>query len=126
MYYKEHQISDATLFLAALYHDAGKLYDYVPMDDTLEEWESTDHKRIIHHISRSAVMWTEACERSKISVYHEAVLHAILSHHGLRQFGSPVAPKSRVAWLVHYCDSISARMDDADTSDVVDTIRAMK
>jgi 3'-5' exoribonuclease len=49
----------------------------------------------------------------------EEVLHAILSHHGMRQWGSPVAPKSRLAWLLHLADSMSARMADADTLDVV-------
>lgn len=32
---------------------------------------------------------------------------------------SPVAQKTRVAWLLHLCDGISARMDDAETLDVV-------
>jgi len=50
---------------------------------------------------------------------HDKVLHAILAHHGCREAGSPVAPKTREAWLVHFCDGISARMDDADTWDII-------
>jgi 23S rRNA maturation-related 3'-5' exoribonuclease YhaM len=51
--------------------------------------------------------------------YHDSVLHAILAHHGRREAGSPVAPKSRIAWLVHLSDQISARMADADTLDII-------
>jgi 23S rRNA maturation-related 3'-5' exoribonuclease YhaM len=76
---------------------------------------------LIHHISRSAIIWAEAASRlyTNYSKYYEPVLHAILAHHGFREAGSPVAPKTRVAWLVHLCDNISARMDDADTFDIV-------
>ena len=49
----------------------------------------------------------------------EDVLHVILSHHGNRLAGSPVAPKTREAWIIHLCDGISARLYDADTWDVV-------
>jgi 23S rRNA maturation-related 3'-5' exoribonuclease YhaM len=48
----------------------------------------------------------------------DEVLHAILAHHGFQEFGSPVQPNSKVAWLLHLCDSISARMDDVDKMDI--------
>lgn len=119
----DYQIDENELFMAALFHDAGKLYDYEPMDFTHEKWTSTNHKRYIHHISRSATMWTQAvCALNNpefYDKYHEKVLHAILAHHGSRDKGSPVAPKSRVAWLVHLCDGISARMYDAESWDII-------
>jgi len=125
-FFPEHETDPRELFLAALFHDAGKLYDYKPVTDKgivcdYTRWEGTDHKRYIHHISRSAIMWSEASKRNDLtfSEYHDKVLHAILAHHGTREWGSPVSPKSRVAWLVHHCDCISARMYDADTWDTV-------
>jgi len=45
---------------------------------------------------------------------HDEVLHAILAHHNLREWGSPISPATRTAWLLHLCDSISARMDDGE------------
>lgn len=119
-FFPNTEIDDTELFMSALFHDAGKLYDYKPVD-YYDNWEGTDHKRYIHHISRSAIMWSEACKRndSTYEKYHDKVLHAILSHHGTREHGSPVAPKSRVAWLVHLCDGISARMYDADSWDMI-------
>ena len=108
-------VDQSEYFLAALFHDTGKMYDY-------EEgtWASTPHKRLIHHIPRSALIWHDICGKNEIyEVYHDRVLHAILAHHGTREAGSPVAPKSRVAWLLHLSDAMSARMNDCDTLDVV-------
>jgi 3'-5' exoribonuclease len=111
-------INEEELFLAALYHDIGKLYDYEPMN---EGWQGTEHKRLIHHISRSAIIWSNNFERlpNMNKDLHDPVLHAILAHHGHREWGSPVAPKTQVAWLLHLCDGISARMDDYNRLDVV-------
>lgn len=124
------------MFLSALYHDCGKMWDYQPVYKYVEEhprankdeiytnyseWRSTDHKRLIHHISRSALEWNKACVLygEKYNKYVDSVTHDILSHHGLRQWGSPVMPKTKAAWLLHLCDGISARMNDADKIDLV-------
>lgn len=131
-FYPQYNIDRAELFLAALYHDAGKTYDYEQVDNmyrTAKVWQGTEHKRKIHHISRSAIIWTKNVAKLPDSgdgfdginkwkqKYEDPVLHAILAHHGQRQWGSPVAPKSRVAWLLHLCDGISARLYDADSWD---------
>jgi len=74
------------------------------------------HDRLIHHINRSALMWShDAIKFPEVySNFHDAVLHCILSHHGRREWGSSVAPNSREAWLVHIADMMSARMDGYD------------
>jgi 3'-5' exoribonuclease len=109
------------------------MWDYTPTGALLDKkntfveapasvsWSGSPHKRMIHHISRSAIEWSLAASRETTltTEMHEEVLHAILAHHGTRAWGSPVAPKSRIAWLVHLCDNISARMYDADTLDTV-------
>ncbi|MFA5314119.1 MAG: HD domain-containing protein [Methanomassiliicoccales archaeon] len=123
-----YQLDPIELFLAALFHDSGKMYDYESFCEFPEQnikyakWEGTPHKRLIHHVSRSSLIWSEYARRNQniYAKYHDSVLHAILAHHGQREFGSPVSPKTRVAWLVHFCDGISARLNDADTLDVVD------
>lgn len=109
--------SQREVFLAALFHDCGKIWDYHQTDDG---WTFGSHKRMVHHISRSGIEWSRAVDKfPRHRDIEFDVLHAILAHHGQRQFGSPVAPKSRLAWLLHYCDGISARMDDADTLDII-------
>lgn len=123
-------MSKRELFLAGLFHDCGKMWDYGPVgpNPDYEWWYSTDHKRKIHHISRSAIQWNLAAEKWGLakpatiedfvkSIDVDEVTHAILAHHGQRAWGSPVAPKSGLAWMLHLCDGISARMNDCDSWD---------
>jgi 3'-5' exoribonuclease len=120
-------MSTKELFLAALFHDCGKMWDYEP-DGSYEVWGSAPHKRSIHHISRSAIQWNLAAEKWNLakpatiddfvkSIDVDEITHAILAHHGQRAWGSPVAPKSGLAWMLHLCDGISARMNDCDSWD---------
>jgi 3'-5' exoribonuclease len=47
------------------------------------------------------------------------LLHIVISHHGMREKGSPVVPMTREAIIVHYCDDMTARIaavDDAERS----------
>ncbi len=129
------KIDSKELFLSALFHDAGKMFDYqenpnygvvyFTLDGKQAEPEpkyiAAKHKRIIHHISRSALIWSHAVvEHQEFSdKYHDVVLHNILAHHGQRNYGSPVAPLTQTAWLLHLCDGISARMNDCDRLDLV-------
>jgi 3'-5' exoribonuclease len=113
----ERYFSDKELFLAALFHDAGKMWDYEKVEGV---WRSAEHKRLIHHVSRSAIVWSKAVEMTgTCKDIEDSVLHAILAHHGCREFGSPVAPKTKLAWMLHICDQMSARMNDADKIDLV-------
>lgn len=101
---------DGLLFLAGLYHDIGKTYDYETTD--FINWTYGDAKFKIHHITRSALIWEE--EAKKIGGISEAerndVLHAILAHHGRKEWGSPVEPETHMAWLLHLADMTSAKM----------------
>lgn len=104
---------ERAMYLAALYHDYGKIWDYTPVKggEYSGEWTYTQHKTEIHHISRSGLMWMQNCKGYPRA---EEIWHAILAHHGRRDWGSPVPPNTRMAWLLHLCDCISARMDDCD------------
>jgi len=39
------------------------------------------------------------------------LLHIILSHHGELEFGAPVLPKTREAFLCHYLDNLDAKLN---------------
>lgn len=121
---KSKFVDDEKLFLAALYHDSGKIFDYAPIDTLgkdvpYKDWDGTLHKREIHHISESHVIWRLVAAKTNYKDEKLEVSHAILAHHGLREWGSPVSPHSRIAWMLHLCDGISARMDDCDRWDMV-------
>lgn len=123
------KVNPVEFYLAALFHDTGKMFDYELMehdtttwgDPAPEYWKPTEHRRLIHHLPRSALIFHDVIGKFPHlgNRYHDTILHAILAHHGRRDDGSPVAPKTRLAWLVHLCDSLSARMDDAERIDVV-------
>jgi len=110
--YYGDQIDPKIVYLAALYHDVGKIEDY---EYNIEhgEWLSTDHKYMIHHIQKSYLIWEKAATEygfPENNIFQ--VSHAILSHHGHREWGSPVEPKTKLAFILHYSDAISARFDD--------------
>lgn len=118
--YYSRPVRDDLLFLAALFHDAGKMWDYEPLPPegerkAYQEWQSTDHKSKVYHISRSALIWQAAFTKDGdflSTADSDEVLHAILAHHGQLIWKSPVTPKTKMAWLLHLSDSISARLDD--------------
>lgn len=119
--FPQYNLDPIELFLAGLYHDIGKIKDYEPTNKDLTDWTSAPHKRLIHHISESAIWWSKDVAEFLylFNTYHDNVLHAILSHHMRREAGSPVAPKTRTAWMLTLCDNMSARMYDADTLDLI-------
>lgn len=107
------RVNERLLVCACIAHDWGKLWDYQPVGEGYEEWTKAPHVREIHHISRSAIEFNLAAKDvlSEQAVYD--VTHAILAHHGCKEWGSPVIPQTGIAWLLHLCDGISARMDDS-------------
>lgn len=107
---KDRGCDPTLLFLSAIFHDAGKMWDYVPAAGS---WISSPHKKLIHHINRSSILWNTVAMENRINPSQiDDVTHAILSHHGQPDWGSPVTPRTRLAWLLHLSDNLSARMDD--------------
>lgn len=117
-------IDDRLMFLAAFWHDVGKMWDHVRHDteDNIgHQWGYTNHRTMIHHISRSVLEFNKAVDN-----YHadhgpyltqnevDSVTHAILAHHGRHEYHSPVTPQTKIAWILHLCDSISARVYDTE------------
>lgn len=118
------RLNHKELLVSVIWHDYGKLWDY--QKDENGVWGKHDnHARQIHHISRSAMEWNNHYE-GMISFGDDApysevnkdnVTHNILAHHGMREWGSPVAPATREAWVLHLADNLSARLDDCDKHD---------
>lgn len=110
--YHHLDINPSTLFLAALFHDVGKIWDYEEIWDMKgKRWVYTKHQKQVHHIMRSAVEWTKACKEHNSEKYEEEVLHAILAHHGSKQYGSMVEPQTPLAFVLYVSDMTSAMMD---------------
>lgn len=102
------EIDYSLLVTGIILHDIGKIKEY-----SFEKAIShTDEGYLIGHI----VVGYEIVknEIDKIADFPEdkkqLLLHIILSHHGLREFGSPTTPKFAEAYLVHTLDNLDARM----------------
>lgn len=111
------KLNRGVMFLGTMFHDYGKIWDYMPKyaegSNEIVDWVESPHKRMIHHISRSNMEWVQMATLESIEpATIDQVSHIILSHHGCRAWGSPVAPATPEAWLVHLADMASAREDE--------------
>ena len=98
---------------AAAVHDLGKVKCYALTGAVSEH---TDVGYLLNHIFISASMVSNVWDRvvgkdDEKAVQQKALLlHIILSHHGKKEWGSPVLPQTPEAVLIHYCDQVSATM----------------
>jgi 3'-5' exoribonuclease len=103
-------LNKSLIVAAAILHDIGKLreLEYHPV-----EAKYTKEGCLIGHVLMGRDMVREAARR--IEGFPEELLlnleHAILAHHGKREFGSPVLPQTIEALLVSYVDDLDAKMN---------------
>lgn len=98
---------DLVLAAAAL-HDIGKIEEY----DWSTALRFTDAGHLVGHVVGGAMMAKQAAERIEgfDSLLNLALQHAILSHHGMKEYGSPKQPKSMEAMIVHAADELDANI----------------
>lgn len=94
------------LLVAAALHDIGKIDEY----DWTVKLQFTDAGHLVGHIVGGAMMVKCAAERIDgfDPLLNLALQHAILSHHGLKEYGSPKQPKSLEAMIVNAADQLDA------------------
>ncbi len=97
----------------ALLHDIGKLEAY---NDNPLAIDMTDLGRLIGEIPLG--YYRVRREIESIDGFDSdlgwAVLHIILSHHGMLEHGSPVTPATREATLVHMMDNLGGKLGSFD------------
>jgi 3'-5' exoribonuclease len=103
------------LVAGALLHDLGKAYELTAGPN----FDYTDAGRLLGHI----VMGCLEAEKRMAGIpdfpaeTRRQVLHLIISHHGQREFGSPVLPATAEALALHHIDNLDAKIRAAaDTS----------
>jgi len=91
----------------AILHDIGKIEEY-----TYELFiDYSDKGRLVGHITMGAQWVAERAatiEGFPPDLLNQ-VVHLVLSHQA--EFGSPVKPATREAFLLHYADQIDSKMD---------------
>lgn len=98
------------LIAGAILHDLGKLEAYKV--EGLKIDESTQGQ-LIDHMALSILMIDNAYNSTvmeKDETYYK-LLHIIQSHHGCKEWGSPVPPKTVEAQVIHFADNFSAKLD---------------
>jgi 3'-5' exoribonuclease len=104
------QLDRGVVVASAILHDIGKLreLEYHPV-----EAKYTTEGCLIGHVLLGRDMVREAAR--KIDGFPAELLlnleHAILAHHGKREFGAPVVPQTVEALLVSYIDDLDAKMN---------------
>ena len=93
----------------ALLHDIGKVHE---MRDNDFAYEFSDSGALLGHITQGAIHVARqvACLRRTMKFpipLEEMLLHLISSHHGKGEWGSPKAPMTMEAVLIHMADKTS-------------------
>ena len=92
----------------ALLHDIGKI-------DTYEIDGPAVNMTLDGNMSDHIALGFARLQQSVVAQQHPDITrllgHIILSHHGSKEFGSPVTHKFMEAYVVNYADGISAMMD---------------
>jgi 3'-5' exoribonuclease len=104
-----HGLNRDLLITCALLHDIGKLDE---MDHGLAAGEYTAAGALVGHVVLGANRIASAAD--EIPGFPEAaknaVLHLILSHHGVPEFGAARTPAFSEAYVLAQCDFMSARV----------------
>lgn len=104
-YYKN--INRDLLVTGALLHDFGKMREL----EGVGVYKYSLEGKLLGHISIMGGEIQEAGEKLNITSEIPTLLeHMILSHHGQREFGSPVLPLTREALLLSIVDSLDSKM----------------
>lgn len=105
-------LNRSVIVAAAILHDIGKLRElqYHPV-----EARYTKEGSLIGHVLMGRDMVREAARA--IEGFPEETLllleHAILAHHGKREFGAPILPQTIEALIVSYVDDLDAKVNIA-------------
>jgi 3'-5' exoribonuclease len=113
-YYKDLDppLNKGVIMAATILHDIGKLreLDYHPV-----ETRYTKEGQLIGHVMIGRDLVREAARKIEGFPLETLLLleHAILAHHGKREFGAPIVPLTLEALLVSYVDDLDAKMNIA-------------
>ena len=112
-YYRQMQppMSKSLVIAGAILHDIGKLHE---LEFKPSGWEYTAKGRLVGHILIGRDMVRD--KAAEIPEFDEETLlrleHIIIAHQNLPEWGSPIAPHTPEALLVHFADDIDAKFHE--------------
>jgi 3'-5' exoribonuclease len=112
------------LLAGVLFHDAGKMWENSFSKESLQMPYDL-YGELLGHISIGAEFvnrlwlklrqekeyesWKDLTPESELVRLH--LLHLVIAHHGEKEFGSPVEPKTPEAWALHLVDNLDAKLE---------------
>jgi 3'-5' exoribonuclease len=105
-----------------LFHDCGKCWENDYQGDGFVSPYS-NLGELLGHISIGIEvanrLWHSLADHPEFKVegvpsgelVREHLLHLIASHHGEREYGAPVTPRTPEGWMLHYIDNMDARFE---------------
>ena len=110
------------LVCCAIIHDIGKVDEYYlrPFIDF------TDEGKLVGHIVIGDKMVVDKCQQINNfpKMLINKIRHLLLSHHGEREKGAVVLPKTKEAILLHYADNMDAHIMGVD--DLIEKAKKQK
>lgn len=95
------------LLTGALLHDVGKVWEY----ELFPRLDKTEAGRLVGHVVLGAQEVSRRARQLGVPPNTRLLLeHLILSHHGRKEWGSPVEPAFAEAELLHHADMIDSRV----------------
>jgi 3'-5' exoribonuclease len=94
---------------ACLLHDMGKVYTLPELPGGALPEAALD----VDHVTRAALLIETAAARLDDPMSPDRLqrfTHAVLAHHGRKEWGAPVEPRTVEAWLVHLADYAESRL----------------
>lgn len=92
--------------IAAIWHDAAKIKEYSTVGGEISK---LPYFYEIGHVHGSCMLLASYVPELVGSVDFQDIEHCILSHHGRKEWGSPVEPQTKAAMALHFADMWSSR-----------------
>jgi len=99
------------LLTGAILHDIGKVKTY----KIEKSFEGTNEGRLIGHLVLGVEMVRQVFSKINGAAeqdqhLHNSLLHLLISHHGIMEWGSPVEPLTVEACILHHADNMDAQV----------------
>lgn len=112
-----HYVNKDLIIAGGLLHDIGKLLTYYWKGITIEM--TMEGKLFDHIVLGVKVLEDQITDRNRKIIH--LIQHIILSHHGNLEWGSPVTPVFKEAYIIHMADRLDSRLvccEDAENASV--------
>lgn len=108
-----HRINRDLLLAGAILHDIGKIREI----SAAAGFPYTTEGRLIGHIVLGVSLVRDAMKQLKgfPEDLGNQLLHLLISHHGLQEYGSPQPPMTLEAMMLYYFDDIDSKIESITT-----------